>query len=861
MRGPKVGKKNITVSLDGIWLLNAVGASMSKEAAALPSDIPISIPGDIAQALFDSGHLSDPYYGRNELDALWVGRTDWSLTTSFALDNESAQRAVASAILNFDVIDTVAEITLNGESIDLSQNMFRRLTLDLPGKLNTGENKLEVLIRSPEAYTDEAAEKLPYPIPHTNQFPWQWNNRNLLRKVACHGGWDWGITLMTGGIYETPLLTLGRSGRVESLTTRQEKLPGGNQWALTVSCEYFSRVAQEVTLEYSLGNESSSNTFGVQEGSNILTHLIKVENPELWWPAGQGQQQLYELTVKSPEETQTKNIGFRTAEVIVEDDDVGRSMSFRINGRDIFAKGANWIPVDAFPSRQTPEVYRRLLGDAVEANMNTIRLWGGGQYEKDVFYDICDELGIMIWHDMMFSCSLYPSDEKFLAEVDGEIRYQVKRLKDHPSIVLWCGNNEDLGALTWFPESRENRDRYVVDYDRLNEGVIGRAVRELDPDCTWWPSSPSAGYGDYSDCWHDDTKGDMHYWSVWHEGLPFESYYDVTPRFCSEFGFQSFPGMKTVAGYAPEDQWNPTSPVMRHHQKNNAGNTIILSTMARYFRMSSDFADFLYLSQVQQAWAIRTAVEYWRSQRPVSMGALYWQLNDLWPVASWASIEYDGTWKLLHYEAKRFFAPLWLSIYMKDGNLHVVGLNDNPLVAGGNLVVSLLGFDGSEIDSWDLGDLECPAGSAASFLSKPLAELERDGARKYPAGQKPHDTDEADVVDEGFTDRFVSVEWRVAGSESPVVNSLFLTKPRDCELGDAAITVSRGSRAGTIRLETDVPAFYVALESELAGRFEDAGFTLLPGSPRELSFFPAVDDELPSDFVSGVKVRHLRGTY
>lgn len=851
-----------TASLSGNWVLNAVSDSMPKEAAVLPPDIPISIPGDIAQALLDAGHISDPYFGRNELDALWIGRTDWSLGTAFTLDEESARRASDSAVLDFDVIDTVAELLLNGESIGSGANMFRRLTLDITGKLKVGKNSLEVIIRSPEAYTDEEAGKLPYPIPHTNQFPWQWNHRNLLRKVACHGGWDWGITLMTGGIYEMPVLTLGRSGRIESLTTRQEKLPDGDNWALTVSVEYFSRMAQEVILEYIFNGKTFQKVFDVSPGTHVLEQLIEVKNPNLWWPAGQGEQFLYELTVKSPEETLTKNIGFRTAEVIVEDDSIGRSMSFCINGRDIFAKGANWIPVDAFPSRQTPEVYRRLLGDAVEANMNMIRLWGGGQYEKDVFYDICDELGIMIWHDMMFSCSLYPSDRKFLSEVDGEVRYQVKRLKDHPSIVLWCGNNEDLGALTWFPESRENRDRYVVDYDRLNEGVIGRAVRELDPDCTWWPSSPSAGYGDYSDCWHDDSKGDMHYWSVWHEGLPFESYYDVIPRFCSEFGFQSFPGFKTVAGYAPEDQWNPTSPVMRHHQKNNAGNTIILSTMARYFRMSSDFADFLYLSQVQQAWAIRTAVEYWRSQRPVSMGALYWQLNDLWPVASWASIEYDGTWKLLHYEARRFFAPLWVSLYKKDGNLHVVGLNDNPEAAGGRLVVRLMGFDGSEIEFWNFADLECPAGSALEFVKIPLAELEKEGARKYPDGQKPHDTDEADVVDEGFTDRFVSVEWYVgSGSEGPVISSLFLTKPRDCELADAEITVSSGSQAGTIRLETDAPAFYVSLESDVPGRFEDAGFTLLPGSPRELFFIPVGDGELPSDFVSGVEIRHLRGTY
>jgi beta-mannosidase len=380
----------------------------------------------------------------------------------------------------------------------------------------------------------------------------------------------------------------------------------------------------------------------------------------------------------------------------------------------------------------------------------------------------------------------------------------------------------------------------------------------------------------------------MHYWSVWHEGLLFESYYDVIPRFCSEFGFQSFPGLKTVAGYAPEDQWNPTSPVMRHHQKNNAGNTIILSTMARYFRMSSDFADFLYLSQVQQAWAIRTAVEFWRSQRPVSMGALYWQLNDLWPVASWASIEYDGTWKLLHYEARRFFAPVWISLYKKDGILHAAGLNDTPEAVNGRLVLRLMGFDGTEIETLDLGDLECPAGSAVEFLVRPLSELEREGSRKFTGSMKPHDASEVDVVEEGFTDRFITAEWKIKGSGShtglrtatghradaddradadatdtpgiQILSSLFLTKPRDCNLADAKITVSGGA-AGTVRLETDAPAFFVTPESEIPGRFEDAGFTLLPGSPRELTFTPVEGSTLPADFVSTVRVRHLRDTY
>jgi len=880
------------IQLNGSWTL-AVTGEKRPETSNFPGEIPIVIPGDIASALLDAGLIEDPYYGRNELDVLWIGKTDWKLSTSFTLnsrDVEDLQPGVAATLV-FEVIDTVAVIRLNGEELKRSSNMFRRVSLDVSGRLKVGKNLLEVIIHSPEAYTAAAAEKLPYPIPQGNQLPWQWTHRNLLRKPGCHGGWDWGVTLMTGGIYETPVLTLGEEGRIEYITTRtvrQESLatenPEDADWALTVSCEYENIRASAVTLKYEINGSTSLKTFALQHGSNTLSISITVKNPQLWWPAGQGTQKLYELRVtptatpgksagsaEKQGKTHRKKIGFRTVEVISEDDNVGRSMYFRINGRDIFAKGANWIPVDAMPSRHSPEVYRRLLEDAAEVNMNMIRLWGGGQYEREIFYEICDELGLMVWHDMMFSCSLYPSDPDFLDEVEAEIRHQIKRLSTHPSIVLWCGNNEDLGALTWFPESRENRDRYVVDYDRLNEGVIGRVVQELDSGRPWWPSSPSAGPGDYSDCWHDDTKGDMHYWSVWHEGKPFEAYYDVIPRFCSEFGFQSFPSPESVASYAPENQRNITSPVMRHHQKHNAGNTTILSTMARYFRMPSSFEDTLYLSQVQQAMAIRTAVDYWRAQRPVSMGALYWQLNDLWPVASWSSIEYSGKWKLLHYEARRFFAPLRLSLYRKDGILHVSALNDNPRDICGKVIFRLLAFDGSEIEKRVFDDLCCPAGSAVPVLELPLAELEGEGVRHFQGGAISHMEETPDVVEEGLTDRFITAEWVIDGSESGkgggsspgcrrIFSSLFLTSPRDCELADPRITVSPGSDADTLLLETDVPAFYVQAECLLPGRFDDAGFTLLPGEGKELRFLPAESSgksETGGNLAEMVEVRHL----
>lgn len=854
------------------WHLNVlIGSDTPEEAASLPENIPISIPGDIASALLEENLIPDPYYGRNELDCLWIGKTDWVLSTLFTAEETACSQLV------FNCIDTVSEVHLNGRTIGYGRNMFRQYSFDTTGVLRRGENRLEVILYSPERYCEKAEKKLPYPVPQNMQLPWQWKSRNLLRKAACHGGWDWGITLMTGGIYEAPLLLKNFDGRITSIHTDQIRVPDTDDWILDITAEYQSCENQTLNLRLSVADSEFSVDFPVNAGANSVKHSITVNNPDLWWPAGYGKQSLYELKVLSSEEEISKKIGFRQVEVTAKDDEIGRSMTFQINGQPVFAKGANWIPVDALPSRQEASVYRRLLEDAVKANMNMIRLWGGGQYERDCFYEICNELGLMVWHDMMFSCSLYPSDELFLAEVDEEIRYQIKRLKDHPSIVLWCGNNEDLGALTWFPESRANRDRYVVDYDRLNEGVVGKAVRSIDPHRMWWPSSPSAGYGDYSDCWHDDTKGDMHYWNVWHENLPFESYYDVTPRFCSEFGFQSFPSLNSVKSFAPVSQRNITSPVMRHHQKNNAGNSIILSTIARYFRIPKNFACFLYLSQVQQAHAIRTAVEYWRAQRPVCMGALYWQLNDNWPVASWSSIEYNGNWKILHYEAKRFFSPLWLSLYSKDDIFYAVGLNDSAAAVSGGLKILIMNFQGDVLDSVAVDSAGCAGSSVEVFYSCPISELRAENARDIATTYTLPKGEAADLFEEGYDDRFVYAEWSAAkesGENEVIRTTLFLCKPRDCELADADISISRGASDYQIVLETDAPAFYVQPETSLPGRFDDSGFALIPGQKKIVQFIAADKADkadrkdrdgrsfsAAENFSDTVTVRHLRGTY
>ncbi|MBL8968637.1 MAG: glycoside hydrolase family 2 protein [Spirochaetaceae bacterium] len=887
------------LGLEGRWNLRRLADG---------SERPMAVPGDILSALLEAGEIPDPYYADNELGLQWIGAEDWEFRRDFT--TSEAFLAHDRVFLDIEVLDTVAELRLNGELLGESRNMFRRFRADCKRLLKPGPNTLSVTIRSPEKAAAALAAALPYPIP-ASTYPVSSPHRNLLRKAQCMAGWDWGPCLMTGGLYDGVSLVAIDGPRVDYATTRMRR--AGATWLVEVEVELDADAAGPVRLEASITGPRAPAATAARAASAVSAarasapaspdlpaplareallveapagpsrHKLDlvVESPELWWPAGCGAQPLYELRVAaapaasvhdSPAAASydsaaarghelTKRLGFRELRVVAEEDEAGRSMKFVANGREVFAKGANWIPADALPSRWTRGRIAGLLRSAVEANMNCLRVWGGGRYESDSFYELCDELGLLVWQDCMFSCALYPSSPDFLAEVEAEIRHQVRRLKDHPALGLWCGNNEALGAITWYEESKKSPARYIVDYDRLTEGVLGRVARELDPDRAWWPSSPSAGPNDFSDNWHSDGRGDMHYWAVWHEGKPFADYLEVRPRFCSEFGFQSLPSARTVASFAPDGERNVTSPAMEHHQRHPRGNTLIVETMLRYFRMPSGFRETLYLSEVQQALAIKTAVEYWRSLRPRCMGTLYWQLNDVWPVASWSSLEYDGGWKLLHYEARRFYDELLLALVLKDGAVRAVAVNDGRTAYAGRLGLALRRFDGSLVAEFSAtADL---AGEAATLLwEAPLSDL----------GLRP-------------TEVFLEARLTAtpAGPVSPEPAggpgrerraTLFLTEPKKCALADPRLEsriVTLGGGAGApaglgVELIAAAPAFFVKLEAEgLAGRFEDSGFHLAAGERRFIRFLPATDlgaaGATAADLGAALRILHLRASY
>jgi beta-mannosidase len=815
-----------TIDLSGRWTL-------VRESSR--SAVPAIVPGDTHSALLAAGLIPDPYSGRNELDVQWVGREDWSYTrdvevAAALLDEERVE-------LSCDRLDTMAELFVNGKSAGTADNMFVRWRFDVKRFLRPGRNTLRVLFRSAEQAAVAAARALPYPVPHT-QNPVQSPHRNLVRKVQCHSGWDWAPCLMVAGIQGDISLQAFSGARIDYVSTVQRH--GKDRCTVTVAAECDAAGEMPAELTVTLGGATVTRRVGLTRGVSSHAVRVVVEHPRLWWPNGYGAQDLYDLSVRVTTDRGTheerRRIGLRTLKLVSRPDKAGLSMAFEVNGVPVFAKGANWIPFDALPQRQTADRLAHLLSSAAEAGMNMLRVWGGGQYEADRFYDLCDENGLLLWHDMMFSCALYPATREFLANVEREIRHQVKRLRHHACIALWCGNNEDVGALGWFPESRASRDRYLVDYDRLNEGVIGRVVDECDPERTFWPSSPCGGRGDYSDAWHEDGRGDMHYWSVWHEGKPFSAYYDVKPRFCSEFGFQSFPSMSTIKSYAEPSEWNVTSPIMEHHQRNARGNAIITEMFTRYYRVPEGFESFVYLSQVQQAQAIATAVEYWRRLRPHCMGTLYWQLNDTWPVCSWSSIEYDGTWKLLHYAARRFYAPVLLSGQVMDGGLEAWLTNDQRKEAAGRVIMRLLDFAGRELRR-EVIRVRAAPGSARLV-------------KRWDAGlfAKPTETFVALTLEQG---------------EEPVTSTVFLVEPKRCTLADAKVTAEVKDDDGRIVIDmaSDAPAFAVALELPgIPAELSDNGFSLLPGEPRRISVTPRTATTSAA-VRRALVVRHLRVTY
>ncbi len=772
-----------------------------------------TVPGDVHSSLIAVGIIPDPYIGRNEYDVRWVAEQDWIATREFDWDGDGQWN------LDVDYLDTVAEVKINGKSVLKADNCFRRYRLEVSNALKLGKNKIEIRFFSNVKEAARRQKAHPYFVPYAAQncpIP----DTNFLRKPSCHAGWDWNVAIMPFGVYGRIELTHAAEAQFEYVTAHQVHHKDGSVTLQVMAELRVFHAIGKTQIMMIFDGRTIARDIDIDAGAWKIHEAFEVKKPKLWWPQASGEQHLYELKIQCGNQIETRKIGLRQIELITNKDKVGARFAFKMNGKELFCKGANWIPADALPSRATPELTRKLLQAAVDANMNMIRVWGGGYYEQDWFYDLCDELGLMVWQDFQFSCNLYPADEKFLEEVREEVATQIYRLQHHACIALWCGDNELIGALTWFKESRENRDRYLAAYDRLNY-TIEQAAKSADPSINWWPSSPSPGPLSFGDAWHDDRSGDMHFWSVWHEGKDFEHYRDVNPRFCSEFGFQSYPSLHIVKQLATsEEDLNISSAVMESHQKNAGGNARIAETMFRYFRFPTDFGNFCYLSQVQQGLAIKTAVEYWRSLKPHCMGTLYWQLNDTWPVASWSSLDHGGGWKLMHYMARRFYAPVAVMVLpdKKTGGIIIKAVNDRLTKQKLSIKLSTLDPAGKPKHLKDI---------SANIPADKSVEVAKLKKGQLPAGH------------------FLILDYEAADGSKGRVH--FANEPyKAMNIINPEITHSTKIKDGKlhIAMSTKNTALFVTAETGVFGSYSVNVLDMLPGEKAAIIFTPDNADDL-----------------
>jgi beta-mannosidase len=852
-----------SIVLDSGWRFRAVNDTSH---AGVEQWHDAAVPGLVQTDLLRNKLIPDPFYRDNETSLQWIGLTDWEYQSDFDVD--AATLARVHVDLLFVGLDTYADVYLNDAELLKADNMFRSWRLPVRDRLHAGKNTLRIVFHSPILLMMPKVKTEPYRLPTVNQVQ-VISEEGIAtdpytRKAPYNYGWDWGPRYITEGIWQPVKLIGWDDLRIDNFHIKQQKI-SKDEAELAAEWDVVAAIKTDASLAFShsIGPCTRCPVDGEQkvhldEGMNHISIPFRISNPSLWYPNEYGAQTLYDFSASISltngkksvvEDTARVRTGLRSLELRREPDQWGKSFTFVVNGIPIFAKGADVIPFDSFMTRVTPAQHRQILQAARDAHMNMIRHWGGGYYESDDFYDICDELGIMVWQDFMFGGAMVPGDTAFQENVRAEVTEQVKRLRDHPSISLWSGNNEVEGGWKFWGDRLQfketltppQRERVWQDYLVLFHDIIKSVVAEYGAPVPYSPSSPSANLEDIPG---GQRNGDMHYWAVWHALEPIEEYTHQFPRFMSEYGFQSFPDIQAVHKFTAPQDLDVVSPVMQAHQKNAGGNERIRTYMLREYHEPRDFESFLYVSQVLQAEAIKVGAEHLRRQRPRTMGSLYWQLNDCWPVASWASIDYYGHWKALQYYARRFYDDLLVSPWEENSTVSVYVVSDKLEATAGELRVRVLDFQGKTLLEKTL-----PI-TAPELSSKVFATFSQEDLLKGTDAQHA----------------FAVFELRQSGK---IVsrNLMLFDHTRNLALPVPAIQTdwSGNSGAYTLRLQSSVLArhVYVTFGDNEAG-VSDNYFDLLPGEPVTLqvkSTLPVeqlrrslkvrnITDAFPKDFVN-----------
>jgi len=812
------------------------------------------VPGTVHTDLMDNKLIEDPYYRLNEKSIQWIDKKDWEYKTTFDLSPQTFEKQVIE--LNFKGLDTYADVYLNDSLILQADNMFREWTVECKRFMKVGENHLHIVLHSPTNKGLELLKAHGYGLPAIND---QSENGEMgtnrvsvfTRKAGYHYGWDWGPRIVTSGIWRPVVLQAWNTAKMKDIYHAQKEVSAekaliNTQISIPAVAETKAKV--KILVNNSL---SAEKEISLAVGENQVELDFSIEKPELWWSNGLGKANLqdFETQIWIGDEliqSDLKKIGLRSIKLVQKNDETGegKSFYFELNGVPVFMKGANYIPQDVFLPRVSPEKYEKLVQDAVNTNMNMLRVWGGGIYENDLFYELCDQNGILIWQDFMFACSMYPGNESFLKSVEQEATDNVKRLRNHASIALWCGNNEIEAAWGEYDENSgwgwkqqytaEQRKQIWADYEKVFHEILPNTVEKYTAANQDWHSSPSAGKGKLAS--YENISGDMHYWGVWHGQHPFEDFQKYKSRFMSEYGFQSFPEFESVKKYTLPEDYNIESEVMASHQRSGIGNLRIKEYMEMYYKVPTDFEQFLYVGQVLQAQGIREAIEAHRREMPYTMGTLYWQINDCWPVASWSSIDYYGRWKALQYQAKKAFENTLISVKESQNSFDVFVVSDELENQKLKLNLKVLDFSGKEY--WtNSTEVEIKANHSQSYFS---TELKTTALKKGEQVLAIELVNSAGVVIAEKFHYFISPK------------GLKLPKP---ELELTTGKDEKGLYVSLISKQLVKNIFLTVKENE--GQFADNYFDVLPGKVYKVYFSGKIE---LADFKANLNYIHLQQT-
>lgn len=720
------------------WQFRQVGAAKWLSA---------TVPGTVHTDLLDNKRIDDPFYRTNERNQQWIDKLDWEYRTNIDIDAQTLSHHHVE--LHFDGLDTYADVYVNDVLVLSADNMFLEWTIDVKKHVRVGSNTLRIYFHSPIRKGLAALEDYGYLLPSPND---QSENGGMgdrrvgmfTRKAGYHYGWDWGPRFVTSGIWRPVKLRAWSGVQItdlhiiqDSLSDKAAKLRG----VFEVEADQPGPALIEITSPTHKAIQARTEV-ELNAGLNRLEASFEIKNPKRWWTNGLGEAFLYTLsgrvvTASGAKDERVVKTGLRTVRIVQEPDAQGTSFYVELNGVPVFMKGANYIPNDSFLPRVTKAVYEKVVSSALDTHMNMLRVWGGGVYEDPYFYELCDQKGILVWQDFMFACAMYPGDQAFLENVRKEAVHNVKRLRNHPCIALWCGNNEidvawqhDVpnGGWGWKPNYTPDQQKALTRaYDAIFHEVLAQAVATHDPKCFYWPSSPIASWDGKTGVVHSDVKaqkqaGDIHYWDVWWGQKPFSEYRTAVGRFMSEYGFQSFPEFRTVQAYTVPEDHDIFSEVMKAHQRSSIGNGTIRNYMERDYKIPKDFQQFLYVGQVLQAEGIKVAMETHRVRMPYCMGSLFWQINDCWPVASWSSIDYFGRWKAQQYYARRAFAPVLVSPVLNGEKVDICVVSDRLTDTNATLSVRVMDFAGKVATS-HTKEIRLKANQSGIAFSAPVSAL------------------------------------------------------------------------------------------------------------------------------------------